>query len=279
MKTRNAVIFCLIMMLSMALSTCSWENPVIEKWWTNEDEDYNYKAIIKDVPHLIYETIIQEKVIYDTIIAEIPVIVTEYETIYVDRPLPPEILLQHIDIIGIEFIIFSGDQTEYNYPAAGVATSNLTEKEQERNNEIVVQMVDDLSTHNKDGDKYFLILHGHANPISHSQEESDELAKISNARAEAVRDAIEWKSHKHELPEYDFIGPNYPGTPFPEIDTSLLTPYDFADRITTRGYGGGRNISSPSSTYAGLNRRVEAILFTVTEEAKAPGTLRTGTER
>jgi hypothetical protein len=49
--------------------------------------------------------------------------------------------------------------------------------------------------------------------------------------------------------------------------------------MTTRGYGGGRNIAGSSQTYAGLNRRVEAILFKVTENAGAKMPVAPGNNR
>ena len=258
MKKKN---FWLIIAMALALLnfvTC--ENQIMETWWgMKEQRDvYDYVAIIKDTPYLVFETIVEERTIYQEIIIYYPE--------YIDRPLPPEILLQHIDIKSIEFIIFSGDQTEYNWPAAGGAVSNLTEQEQLTNNKILKDVWEALKTNDGGDDypeKYFLILHGHANPLSGTASEAAELEKISNARATAVRNAIGHGYNGGTMPISAVPGVN----PSPNI-TNYIMPqtHDLSDRITTRGYGGDKNIASSNSlTYAGLNRRVEAILFTITE--------------
>ena len=256
MKIKNAFYIFGLAFAFLCFSTCDFENPIIRQWWEEEQEEqgYNYVAIIKDVPLLIYETIIEKEFIYETIIQQLPPeIITEY--VYIDRPLPPEILLQHIDIIAIDFIIFSGDQIKYNSPAISPATSNVTLQEQNTNNDIVGQIVADLI----ENEEYFLILHGHANAITGSLQEASELAQISNKRAESVQDAIAWVYNGNNL---------LPGTNPPqntEIE-EMYPSHELAMRITTRGYGGGRSIAGSSTTYAGLNRRVEAILFKVSTE-------------
>ena len=297
MKKKNfLIIFGLIVLICACFITCN--NPIMDKWWQPEEDkgepDYDYIAIIKDVPQLIYETIIQEKIIYETIIAEIPVIVQEY--VYIDRPVPPEVLLQHIDIIGIEFIIFSGDQTEYNWPAKGTAISHLKTEELASNNDIVSFMAQSLKENDgiklkPDGitptDKYFLILHGHANPVLRTAAEDMELTQISNDRATATRDAIAMIYNGVPLPTEPPKPPPELPAPLPGVnrptvmDTDPASPtcHELTTRVTTKGYGGGRNLSGPSSTYAGLNRRVEAILFTVTTDSvNSPGTPPGGTE-
>jgi len=257
MKIKNAFYIFGLAFAFLCFSTCDFENPIIGQWWEEEEEeDYNYVAIIKDVPLLIYETIIETETIYETIIQQLPPeIITEYEYVYIDRPLPPEILLQHIDIISIEFIIFSGDQVKYNWPAKPPANSNVTLQEQNTNNEIVGQVVNAL----KENEEYFLILHGHANALTGSMQEVSELTQISNDRAESVRDAIAWVYNGNSLP---------PGTnpPLETVIEEMDTSHDLAARTTTRGYGGGRSIAGSSTAYAGLNRRVEAILFKISVE-------------
>jgi len=278
MKIKNAV-FILIILVCFSFTTCNVDNPIISTWWTEEDieSDFNYVAIIKDVPLLIYETIVEDHYIYETvenIIYETVYVDTPGETIYIERPLPPEILLQHIDIKAIEFIIFSGDQTKYNWSAHPPAISHLTHQEQTTNNKILQEMLTDLEMNND----YFLILHGHANPITGTAAETLELSEISTARAESVRDAIGWVSENGVPDCYDpSVGINPQGPPnlvtsdpddddnFPEMSKE----HELYGRITTKGYGGGRNIAGSSATYAGLNRRVEMILFTVSTDAGA----------
>jgi|GEM_PF-1635711 len=262
MKIKNAFYIFGLAFAFLCFSTCDFENPIIGQWW-EEEQDYNYVAIIKDVPLLIYETIIETEIIYETIIETIfqqlpPEIQIEYEYVYVDRPLPPEILLQHIDIISIEFIIFSGNQVKYNWPVPPpppTATSNVTLQEQNTNNEIVKQIVEEL----KENEEYYLILHGHANVVTGSLQEASELTQISNDRAESVRDAIALVYSGGSLPTPANL-------PSQTVIGAMDPSHPLAERITTRGYGGGRSIAGSSTAYAGLNRRVEAILFKVSTE-------------
>ena len=267
MKNKNTfLVFILILFALAAFTTC--ENPILEKWWVDPEPnkpvqqqatepDYEYIAITKNVPMVVYETIVETQYIYEEIYLTLP---PSIQIVYVDRPVPPEILMQHITIVNIEFIIFSGDQTGYNIRAKAPATTHLTEQEQGANNAIIGQMKQAL----KDNSEYYLILHGHANPVFGTPEEIKELTDISTARAEAVRDAIAWEYDGYTLP--------LPSTPPPSTTTILkMAPsHDLAGRMTTKGYGGGRNISGTSSSYAGLNRRVEAILFTIETDPLLP---------
>jgi hypothetical protein len=42
----------------------------------------------------------------------------------------------------------------------------------------------------------------------------------------------------------------------------MVTINDLNKLVTTRGYGGGRGMAESGTTLQGINRRVEAILFT-----------------
>ncbi|MCL1817585.1 MAG: hypothetical protein FWG35_01550 [Spirochaetaceae bacterium] len=230
MINRNArLIFGLIVLVCAFFTTCNWDNPVMEKWWEEKSDDPYYVPITKTVPHIIYETIIQQetKYIYQEIIQYIPSPPPD--------PVPPEVLLQYIDIINIEFIIFAGDSTNYNGPPGSPGGTVLTAQEKTSNDAIVASMESALAV-NPD---YYLILHGHANPVTGTAAEALELAALSLSRANAVA-------------------------------AEFTDPPIAANRITTKGYGGDRNISGFSSTYAGLNRRVEVILFEILT-APAPG--------
>jgi len=254
MRMKKIIFSFSLLFAFLCFSTCDFENQIIRQWWEDE-QDFNYVAIIKDVPLLVYETIIETEIIYETIIEKLPPqIITEY--VFIDRPLPPEILLQYIEIISIEFIIFSGDQVEYNWPAKPPANSHLSIQEQNTNNKIVEQIVEEL----EETEEYFLILHGHANVVTGSLQEASELTEISNARAESVRDAIAYVYNGNTLP----TGTNPPQATF---IVEMNSSHPLAARITTRGYGGGRSIAGSSTAYAGLNRRVEAILFKVSAES------------
>jgi hypothetical protein len=156
------------------------------------------------------------------------------------QQLPPEIWLQSISIVDIEYIIFSGDATAYNVNSPTPGGTSLTTQEKATNTDIVNVMADAL----KNAD-YMLILHGHANPVYGTPAEAEELKQISLARADSVKERL--------------IG-LYTGD----------EPLD--NRITTKGYGGERNVSvSGSSAYSSLNRRVEAILFTIQTSSESGG--------
>jgi len=256
---KKNIFFALALILLVCANFTTCQNPIIEKWWVDDaEEDFSYVAIIKDVPYLVYQTIVEKEYIYETVyqtlVVEIPVIQTEY----VDRPIPPEIMMQYIDIIGIDFVIFAGNGISYNSDAHNANTlpgcnhlasngTNLTDEEKAYNDAVIKDMVIDLKLHDglhpaPDNEKYFVILHGHANPVTYTAAETAELAAISSARADAVAAELNAK---------------YGG--------------NLGDggekRMTTRGYGGGRNISGSGSAYASLNRRVEVILFTVNTSA------------
>ena len=215
MKKKNTLlIFGLLPLLCICFTTCanpSFHNPIIEKWWLEED-DFNsgYIAIVKTVPYTVYEAI------YETIIKETLV------------PGDPVTVLQSIKIHAIEYILFSGDQYLYNYPAATGAASNLTEQEKKSNNLTRDAMIQGLINH----PTWKLILHGHANPANNTLEEFEDVKILGEKRAEAVL---------HELPPI-FQNP---------------------DITTVASYGGDRTLYGVNSTYAALNRRVEMILFEV----------------
>ena len=230
MLNKNAaLVFGLVLLICVCFTTC--ENPVMKKWWVDPaaaaEPEPDYIAITKTIAQLVYETIIEKEYIYEQLP---PQIITA----------PPEIMLQYIDIINIEYIIFAGDSVIYNQVISPTGGTPLTTQEENSNKSIVTAMAGELNNTGNEG--YMLILHGHANPVTGTVAEAIELAQISLARANAVAD--EFKE----------------------------SPYSIAsDRITTKGYGGGRNISGASTSYASLNRRVEAILFQILDEPKTGG--------
>ena len=253
MKKRKVLfIFGLIVLVCTCFTTCqnpSFENPIIEKWWVAE-EDQEYKAIMKNIPLYVYETILETEYIYEKVFEYITI--NNPQVIVVEKPLPPDVMLQYINIISIEFIIFSGNQTEYNVKSEVVRGTDLTEQEQKTNNKIVTEM-----EHELENPDYFLILLGHANPVYGTDAEIAELTQISTDRATDVRDAIAWVHDGKSLPAVSNPPPS-------SNSIGVMDPnHEYAKRISTKGYGGGRNISSSSSSYAGLNRRVEVILFTI----------------
>lgn len=230
-----------ILFTGIFITAC--ENKIFGSWWEEPEEyDFDYVAIMKDIPIFIYETIIEERIVYETVYEIIEKIVVEKypeyiyvpgDTVYIEKPLPPEILLQHINISDIQFVIFAGESTGFNGPPGVSGGTALTPQEIKTNTAIIKYFAEEL----KDK-KYFAIFHGHANKITGSAAEALELESISTKRAEAVKTAV-----------------------FSEYGTNAKN--DLENRVSTRGYGGGRGLSGSNSSYAGLNRRVEAILFTI----------------
>ncbi|MDR0312044.1 MAG: OmpA family protein [Treponema sp.] len=265
MKNRNAKFaYCLLLLVCACFTTCNWENPILEKWW---EEDLFYIPIIKTLPpEQIYTTIVETVEIHDTIYEQLPLEIiikdvtdqdilnyikdlppetifqylTEEQKQYIKekipptviiQQLPPQILLQSISIVDIEYIIFSGDATAYNVNSPTPGGTNLTTQEKATNDDIVKVMAEMLRNKN-----YMLILHGHANPVTGTAAEALQLTQISQDRADAVKAKLKLVYTGQE-------------------------PLD--NRITANGYGGERNVSMPASTTSSLNRRVEAILFTI----------------
>ena len=86
---KNKVVIILIIFLCISFVTC--DNPVLKKWWVeDEPEDYYYVPIMKMVPEVYYEEIIQHEIVYETVIKE----VTVYEKIV--EQLPPEVIYEYI---------------------------------------------------------------------------------------------------------------------------------------------------------------------------------------
>ena len=341
MKNKNKLpVFCLLALLSVCYAACDLENPVMEKWWDEEEQGYNFivknipivtiervveekivyetvfiqlppeiiyenKDIVETIyvqlpPEVIYETIVEyidvEKIIYQTVVQEVEKVITLppteeeiikyikehpdeiikiikedhyiYNTIkqtiiqeltkeeiieiikqippetileyltkeqieYIVKQQPPELILQTINILAIEYIIFAGESMEYNGPPGPGGSTALNEQEINSNDANIRAIAKYL---NSDPDT-FIILHGHANPVLGTPEEEQELKIISEGRAKAVA---------------------------AELLGELGAGFDKAKRMTVTGYGGGRNLSvTGSTTYAGLNRRVEMILFKI----------------
>ena len=227
------VIFFLSIFACVCFTAC--KNPVIEKWWV---DDQSYIPIVKDVPIL--------EVVRETIINEIQ--------------LPPNKVLQDIEIIGIEYILFSGEARKYNGKPENGAVSDLTLVERKSNNANIVTMAEELRDH----DDYLIILHGHANPVVGSEQEKQELEDLSKARAIAVKDVL---VDLYEDGDVTSIALNPPMGLFDPTDFGTeghCNPLDDT-RVATRGYAGSRNLSD-SNSYAGLNRRVELILIRIVTE-------------
>jgi hypothetical protein len=186
-------------------------------------EDPNWKEILKEI---IKEIPPDEIITY----------LTDEQIRYIIQQQPPQVILQTIEIIDIEYIIFSGDASAYNGNSPSTGGTSLTTQEKTTNNTTLAAMAKALVDH----PDYLMILHGHANPTTTDSNEINVLKKLSLDRANAVNAELKIK--------FSELGGNTSGW-----DT----------RVSANGYGGEKNLSVTNSTYAGLNRRVEMILVRV----------------
>ena len=200
-------------------------------------------VFIKENPEVIIEILVENHEILKEIIKYLPPeVIYEYLTDeqikYIISQQPPEIILQNISIVDIEYIIFAGESSEFNGPPGLRGTTALTPQEMNSNMGNVIVIAQALVNN----PNFMLILHGNANPVTGTDEEKEELIKISNERAVSVAKALNEEYRKHPKGA-DGVYPS--------------------NRVTTSGYGGERNLAGGSTPYAGLNRRVEMILFRV----------------
>jgi len=192
----------------------------------DHSDDPTVKEIIKNVIEMIPP-------------AEIMNYLTDEQIKEIIRQQPPQLVLQTISIIDIEYIIFSGDASAYNGDAPTKTGTSLTAQEKTTNNNTISAMAKAY----KDNPDYLMILHGHANPTNpNDTTEVNTLKTLSEARAKAVEAILK--------------------TNVVNIGGNIA---DWGDRVSTKGYGGENNLvgSVNNSTYAGLNRRVEMILVRV----------------
>jgi len=206
-------------------------------WLKDPANEDDAKEIIREIKDLIPVDVIKE------IIKEIPPneiikYLTDEQIQYIVSQQPPQKILQSIKIIGIEYIIFAGDSSLFNGPHGSSANTSLTDQEIAYNTSTVKKMAQLL----RDNPTYIAMLHGHANPVTFTDGEKDDLIKLSNDRANAVRQEL--------LNEYNKLPVN-PDNPA------------FDDRVSTSGYGGEKVLFGNNTSYTALNRRVEMILFEI----------------
>jgi hypothetical protein len=186
-------------------------------------EEDNWKEILKEI-------------IRDIPPDEIINYLSDEQIRYIINQQPPQIILQTIQIIDIEYIIFAGNADQYNGPHGAGAATDLSAQEKSSND----ASVSDMALALKDHPDYLIMLHGHANPTNFTDGEIGELKKLSEDRAKSVEAELR--------------------TRFKTINDGL----DIEDtRVSVSGYGGEKNLFGSNSVYAGLNRRVEMILVRV----------------
>jgi glutaredoxin-related protein len=215
-------------------------------------------TIIKEMPE--FETIVQEyirdhfdevlKIINDSpdkeeiiekIIQSIPPDeITKYLTTdqikYILEQQPPQVILQTLKIIDIEYIIFAGNAESYNGPPGVGGSTPLTTQAKSSNDASVAAIAKAL----QDNPAYLIMLHGHANPTEFSDSETEVLKKLSMDRAKAVEAELR--------------------TQFKKLSGGV----DIDDsRVSVSGYGGEKVLFGNNSANTDLNRRVEMILVWV----------------
>ena len=230
-------LFAFLFVMFVCAGFISCENPIIEKWWQEREvqaepepdpePELGYHVIIKQLPPEIRYIFIE---VINTVVTQ----------------LPPTTILQNIEIIEIEYIIFAGGQTEYNTmsPGPGAATW-LTQAQYDTNNAYISNMITTLLAN----PNYLLVIHGHANPVLPPGDPGfeAELAdcrriaqeRADNVAAEFARRGILWIKDTND--------PNFEN-----------------NRIKTNGFGGNRTIADPS--HPELNRRVEVIIVNISTE-------------
>lgn len=229
MNKNTRLFLCLLLLLCASFVACNWDNPILEKWWVDPkpaEPEYIYAGILKNIPVTQY--------IYETII----------ETVVEWKDLPPSEVLQSIEIIGIEYIIFSGDQPSYNGDAGTTSGTSLLPTEKDYNDRTIEAVAQALV----DNSDYLIMLHGHANPTTFTQGETLELGTLSKSRADSVKAKLDSVIKTTSLTSGG-------ASPYP----AGLPP----DKITVSWYGGGKTLFGNNSLYTALNRRVEMIIFRI----------------
>jgi len=214
MKDRNkgrplhaGFVFGLTMLACACFTAC--ENPIMEKWWVEKES--GVKTVYEQLPPEVVP-------VYVEVIKE--VILT----------LPPNQILQNVEVYSIDYILFSGGSTEFNEPGNG---TNLTDTEMQRNLEVIRQT--GIAT--QDIPNRMVMVIGHANPTTPADFQNplnQELMSISTARANTVK--------------------------------GILSIYIPPEKIMVKGQGAKKVLDGAG--HPELNRRAEIIIFEIdTEDA------------
>ena len=231
MKNKNIKFIFSLILVCFLLTTC--ENYFMKPWW--EEKEHNYVFLTKSILEFVYETIVEVR---------------------------PYVEIQNLNIIGVNYVIFSGDQFLFNAGPGVPGGTNLSLSERNANIGNVLAMAKELEAFKE----YLLILHGHANPVDYTDEEKKQLYELSFGRASDVEKYVRLF---YENLDIDFIVRDNVNLIFdPDLTPPAVPNPELENRIFVRGYGGGNNVGS--STYAGLNRRVEMILVELTTEITGP---------
>lgn len=237
------------------------DKDTIIEWIKDPNNSGELKEIIIEIIKVIDRDVLKE--IIKEIIKEIPgeeIIkwLTDEQIKWIIKQQPPEIIMQSIQIVDIEYIMFAGESVIYNGPPGNGGSTSLSNTEKNFNNSNIDLMAKILNN----DPSCSIILHGHANPLSAnpSNEDIEELKRISITRANSVAFNLnevykKYSGGKEIITDFEYeLDDTGNGTNVIKSITS--------DRVSATGYGGEKNlINSGSTPYAGLNRRVEMILF------------------
>jgi len=228
------------------------DKDTIIQWLKDPANEDDVKEIIKIIKDMIPEEVVKE-IIKEIDPKDIMEYLTDEQIKYIVEKQPPSMILQSIRIIGIEYVIFAGSSDKVNGSPAPGANTPLTAQEIAYNTSTIKEMAQLL----KDNPTYILMLHGHANPVTFTDTEKDELTALSNDRAKDVKRVLmaEYNGLKGENPI------NY---------TNPTDNPDLNGRVSCSGYGGEKTLFANNNNYTPLNRRVEMILFEIVTTVVAP---------
>ena len=79
MKLKKLFIIVLITLAALGFTTCELENQILKSWWQDDpDYEFQYVPIVKYVPQIYYEKIIETK--YEAHINDVPKVLKKAET-------------------------------------------------------------------------------------------------------------------------------------------------------------------------------------------------------
>ncbi|MDR2701965.1 MAG: OmpA family protein [Spirochaetaceae bacterium] len=87
---KSKLVYCLIALVCACFVDC--ENPIMKKWWVEpqpKTPEVDYVPIVKMIPQISYETIIEHDVIYKTVYEQLPPQVI-HDVVY--EQLPPQVI-------------------------------------------------------------------------------------------------------------------------------------------------------------------------------------------
>jgi len=296
MKNKTVIlIFSLIAFVSICFTSC--ENFIISQWWEDEPE---YIPLLKYIPQVTYETMIQEKIVYQTVFQQLPPeIITEY--VYVQ--LPPEVLIKietviqyvptppnEVDIINWlkdpanedkvkEIIKKIPPKIIMNYLTDEQIQYIVSQQPPER----IFQSIRII------GIEYIIFagdsstVNGPPGPSANSVLTAQEMAyntSVIKTMAQLLSDNPTYIAmlHGHANPTQFTDGETLDLKTLSinranDVRRVLLAEYNkltpapgspaFNDRVSTSGYGGEKVLFGGNTQYTALNRRVEMILFEI----------------